>query len=414
MLQYLPLCEFTWCYKHFTAESIELIPDDAEIGYIFEVDLEYPKHLHDLHRDYPFCAESMIVPGTKNDKKLLLTLYDKKNYVIHYRMLKCVLRNGLKLTKIHKVLQFQQSPWLKPYIELNTNLRMEATNDFEENFYKLFINAIFGKTMENVRARLDIKLRSKWDGRYGLRSYIAQPNFKKFKIFDQDFAAVEMLKTNIVMNKPISIGMSILDISKVLMYDYFYGDLKKKYGEKVQLLYTDTDSLILNVGTDCFYKDMLENIEMYDTSNYADTNEYGIPRINKKKPGVFKDELKGQIMTEFVGLRSKMYSVRVKNEEKDKMKKAKGIKKCVLENSITFNDYIECILSKGSVVRSQNTFRSKKHQVYTVNQTKVALSPCDNKRYILKHNINTLPWGHYKIPELASSELTSSDEEIDE
>lgn len=193
MMQHLPINEFTWCPNNqFTVEQIMLIPNDADIGYIFEVDLEYPEHLHDLHQDYPFCAESIVVP--KNDKKLLLTLYDKKGYVLHYRMLKCVLRNGLILKKVHKVLQFMQSQWLKPYIELNTKLRTAALNDFEKDLFKLFINTIFGKTMENVRDRDEIKIRTKWDGRYGLRSYIAQPNFKKYKVFDENLAAVEMRK----------------------------------------------------------------------------------------------------------------------------------------------------------------------------------------------------------------------------
>lgn len=396
MMEYLPLNEFTWCEKEFTAEEILSIADDSEIGYMFEVDLEYPEHLHDTHQDYPFCAEHKLVPNTKNDKKLLLTLDDKKEYVLHYRMLKCALRHGLVLKKVHKVLQFQQSPWLKTYIELNTKLRTEALNEFEKNFYKLLINAIFGKTIENVRGRADIRLRSKWQGRYGLRSYVAQPNFKKYKIFDEDFAAVEMNKTHVCMEKPIAIGMSVLDISKVLMYDFYHGHLKDKYGEKVQMVYTDTDSFILEVKTECFYKDMLHDIEMYDTSDFAEPNAFNIPRVNKKVPGKFKDELKGQILTEFVGLRSKMYSVMVK--EVEKIKKAKGVKKSVLKKSITFQDYVDCLEQDCTVVRNQNSIRSKMHQVYTISQTKIALSPYDNKRYILDGNINTLPWGHYKIP----------------
>ncbi|XP_055310959.1 uncharacterized protein LOC129573854, partial [Sitodiplosis mosellana] len=305
MMQHLPINEFAWCHKQFVALEIMSIPDDAEIGYIFEVDLEYPQHLHDLHQDYPFCAESRLVPNTKNDRKLLLTLFDKNQYVIHYRMLKCALRNGLVLKKIHKVIQFQQSQWLKPYIDLNTKLRTEAKNEFEKEFYKLMINAIFGKTMENMRCRADIKLRSTWEGRYGLRSYIAMPNFKKYKIFDENLAAVELNKTHIKMEKPIAIGMSILDISKVLMYDFFYDYLKPKYGSNVTLLYTDTDSFILDVKTECFYSDMSNDIDKYDTSDYPEPNQFNIPQANKKVPGVFKDELRGEIMAEYAALRAK-------------------------------------------------------------------------------------------------------------
>lgn len=433
MMQYLPLNDFQWCERtDFTPEEIMNMPDDSDIGYIFEVDLSYPEHLHDLHKDYPFCAEKMNVPNTKNDQKLLLTLFDKKEYVIHYRMLKCALKNGLVLDKIHRVLQFHQAPWLKPYIDFNTRLRTEATNEFEKNFYKLLINAIFGKTMENVRSRAEIKLRTKWDGRYGLRSYVAKPNFKKYKIFDEEFAAVEMNKTHVVMEKPITVGMSILDISKVLMYDFYYGHLKKKYGDNIEMLYTDTDSFVIDVKTDCFYTDMINDIEKYDTSDYAESNEYGMPRVNKKIPGLFKDELNGQIFTEFVGLRSKMYTAKIRkqeNDEKEKnkeeekeedkmeteevkrenkqndlLKKAKGIRKCILKKTVSFKDYMDCIEQNCCVVRKQNSIRSRKHQVYTITQTKVALSPYDNKRYILDGNIDTLPWGHYQIPNYQSNE----------
>lgn len=316
-------------------------------------------------------------------------------------MLKCALKQGLILKRIHKVLQFAQSEWLKPYIMLNTILRTKALNEFEKNFYKLLINAIYGKTMENVRARVDIKLKSKWEGRYGARKLVALPNFKKYSYFDKDLIAIELNKTSIVMNKPIAIGMSILDISKVLMYDFYYNHLKFVYGEDVELVYSDTDSFILEINTQCFYTDMKNHLHKYDTSDYTDGNVYDIPRKNKKIPGLFKDELNGIIMTEFVGLRSKMYSVRAGGIEK--MKKAKGVKRYVLKKTITFDDYVDCIKNNCSVIRNQNSFRSKNHTVFSIKQVKVALNPFDNKRFILEDNICTLPWGHYALKEFLDS-----------
>lgn len=161
MMQYLPLNNFKWSHETFNIEKILNLSDESTIGYIFEVDLEYPKELHKLHNDYPFCAENKNVPGKKNVKKLLLTLHNKFNYVIHYRMLKIVLQHGLILKRIHRILQFNQSAWLKPYIDLNTEMRTKATNDFEKNFYKLLSNAIYGKTMENLRSRVDFQLEFK-------------------------------------------------------------------------------------------------------------------------------------------------------------------------------------------------------------------------------------------------------------
>lgn len=256
MSQYLPLSSFSWSTAEFNAASISQIPDNSCVGYIFEVDLEYPKHLHDKHKDYPLCPDRLKVPGKKDEAKLLLTLYDKEHYVIHYSMLKIVLQQGIRLKKVHRVLQFRQSQWLKPYIDLNTRMRMQSKNDFEKNFYKLMNNAIFGKTMENVRARADIKFKNKWDGAFGAAKLISKPNFKRWTAFKNDLVAIHLTKTKVVMNKPIIVGMVILDISKVLMYDYYYNCLQPQYGDKVEMVYTDTDSFILNVKTDCFYADI--------------------------------------------------------------------------------------------------------------------------------------------------------------
>lgn len=392
------------------SDAIMNLSDDSETGYIFEVDLHYPKDLHSSHNDFPFCAEQRVLPEeaygnlewevNKKTSKLLLTLIDKEKYVIHYRMLKLALQHGLKLKKVHRILQFKQSLWLKPYIELNTEQRKKATNEFEKSLYKLLNNAIFGKTMENIRLRTDIKLVNNWDGRCGARMLISRPNFKRFTIFDEELAAIELQRTHLIMNKPIAIGMAILDISKLTMYSFLYDFLKPKYNDKCQVAYTDTDSFVLDIETDDFYSDISENIAMFDTSDYPQPNVYNIERKNKKIPGLFKDELNGEIITEFVGLRAKCYAVRTLNNKSynDKIKKSKGVKKSVVKRKINFEDYLDCIRNHCEFRVTQNTIRSMKHRVYTIQQEKVALSPFDDKRYIVKPDgIDTLAWGHYKI-----------------
>lgn len=310
-------------------------------------------------------------------------------------MLKLALKHGLVLQKIHQTLQFNQCKWLKPYILLNTKMRTQATNEFEKFFYKLLSNAVYGKTMENLRSRVDVKLTTYWAGRYGAAKIIAKPSFKRRVIFDENLVAIEKKKTSIVMDKPISIGMAILDISKSVMYDFQYDFIKPKYGENVEIIYTDTDSFIYEIKTKCFYNDMKNNLDKYDTSDYPDDNRFSIPRVNKKIPGLFKDELNSKIITEFVGLRSKMYCVR--SEKCDKMKKAKGVKTCVLKKQINFDDYVNCLKNQTTISKKQSTFRSKLHNVFTVEQNKTALSPFDDKRCILPCGIKTLAWGHFSV-----------------
>lgn len=205
MQHWLPFGGFEWVPEEQLKEFNYNIHDDSPVGYILEVDLEYPKDLHDIHKDLLICPESMKPPnGTQ--KKLLTTLYAKARYVMHYRNLKQAIKNGLCLTKIHRVLKFKQAPWLSPYIYLNTELRIRAKNDFEKNFYKLLNNAVFGKTMENVRKRVDVKLVTKWGGRYGAEALIAKPNFHSRSIFDENLIAVQLEKLGVYFNKPIYVG----------------------------------------------------------------------------------------------------------------------------------------------------------------------------------------------------------------
>ncbi|KAL4148739.1 hypothetical protein QTP88_002907 [Uroleucon formosanum] len=389
MSKYLPTGDFKWVdsLKDFDVMNIS---DKSCKGYILEVDLHYPKELHDLHSDFPLAPERHF--DNKQLPKLLTTLYDKKKYIIHYETLKLYINLGLKIEKIHRVLEFSQSPWLKVYVDFNTNLRSEAKNEFEKEYFKLMNNSVYGRTMMNVRNHVDIRLCSNASK---VEKLIAKPNFDRRTIFTENLAAVHMKRTQISFKQPIYIGMCILDLSKMLMYDFYYNIIKKKYGNRVRLLYTDTDSLILEIKTNDFYQDIKINLDHFDTSDYPKDNIYGLPLVNKKVLGKFKDELNGKIMTEFIGLRSKLYSHRILDTEKE-IKKAKGVKKNVVENKICFNDFENCLLTKESKYVKQNLFRTKKHDIFTVEQNKKALSVYDDKRFILDNGIDTLAWGHYK------------------
>ena len=364
-----------------------------KIPCILEVDLEYPENLHDLHNDYPFCPEK--VKCKNGVKKLIPNLRNKTKYVIHYRNLIQCLKAGLKLTKIHKGIKFVLSDWMKPYIEMNTNLRAMAKNNFEKDFFKLMNNSVFGKTMENIRNRVDVKL---VNTKEKLRKLVAKPNLKSPpKIFSENLVSVHMRKTSLTMNKPIYLGMCILDLSKTIMYDFHYNYIKSKYADKAKLLFTDTDSLMYEIETEDFYKDIAGDVKnKFDTSDYPENHPSGIPTgENKKVLGMMKDEAAGKIIKEFVGLRSKLYSFVM--DDGGETKKCKGIKKQVVERSIRHEHYKTCLTTGKELLRKQNILRSYEHEVYTEEVNKVALSALDNKRYILSDGMDTLAWGHYKI-----------------
>ena len=211
---------------------------------------------------------------------------------------------GLKLTKIHRGIKFEESQWLKKYIDLNTELRIKATNDFEKDFFKLMNNSVFGKTMENIRNRVDINL---VNDKKRAEKLSAQPNFNHCNIFSEDLVAIHMKKTKLVFNKPVYLAMCILDLSKTLMYDFHYNYIKRKYGDKAILLLNDTDSTMYVIQTEDFYKDISADVKRrFDTSDYPPDHPSGIPSgFNKKVLGMFKDEVGGKVIDEFVGLRAK-------------------------------------------------------------------------------------------------------------
>ena len=272
MSKKLPFDNFNWYFSRMDEKKILSYSDDDDKGYISEVDLEYPKELHDLHRDYPLAPEIMSVSenilspvqkeiykkcygkdaSDEKTNKLILNVMDKKKYVLHISALKFYLEHGLKLKKVHRVISFNQADFLKPYIDFNTEKRTNAKTAFEKDLFKLLNNAVYGKTLENVRNHNDFRLINTPERFQKLEN---KPSYKHRHIINEDLVAVELEKAMVELDKPIYMGLSILDYSKIHMYSFYYDVLKPKYNDKIKLAYTDTDSFIIHVETDDIYTD---------------------------------------------------------------------------------------------------------------------------------------------------------------
>ena len=404
MSQYLPTGKFKWLTKGDLADYRE----NSDEGIILEVDLDYPEELHDLHNDYPLAPEKLKVNKNMLSEycqkisekfnissgqvhKLITTLNKKEKYVLHYRNLQLYLSLGLKLKKVHRVLQFKQSPWLKKYIDFNTNKRTLSSNDFEKNFFKLMNNSVFGKTMENLRKRVDVRLVT---DKEKLLKLASKPSYVSSKIFNENLVAVHKIKETLTMNRPAFVGACILDLSKTFMYDFHYNYIKYKYGDKAKLLFTDTDSLTYEIETPDAYADFIQNKDIFDNSDYNKKSPFYFDH-NKKVIGKFKDEAAGIPVTEFVGLRSKMYSYTLDNKQTKRT--AKGIKKNIIQNNLSHDNYKKVLLSDEQIHHSMKTIRSVNHQLSSYELNKISLSCFDDKRYIHENGITSFAYGHYKI-----------------
>jgi hypothetical protein len=440
MSQSMPYSNLHWLSEEEISRlDVLAIADDSEEGFILEVDLHYPSDLHDLHNDLPLAPERRRVcpsewspmqkriyqhssvnrskafvhnmmrmtskgPTTSaKTQKLIADLYDKNNYVIHYRNLKLYLRLGMILRKIHRVIAFKQSPWLSKYISLNTDCRKRATNTFEKDFFKLMNNSVFGKTMENVRNRQTFELVS---SRQRLAKVVGKPCFRAVTILNEDLVLAKSQQSCIKLFKPIFIGFSILDISKELMYAFHYDVIKARYGNAACLCFTDTDSLLYHIRTRDIYSDMAEQKDFYDFSDYP-TDHKLFSADNKKVLGKMKDEMNGQPIAEFVGLRCKMYSV-LQDCGKEK-KVAKGVQKATIKKSMTHEMYRHCLLSHNNVNAKVRNIRSFNHEVFSIVQSRTALSCFDDKRYILDDGVHTRAYGHFRNSSSSNSSSSSSD-----
>ena len=273
---------------------VEELVEKKDRGYLLEVDVSYPRELHDSHNDLPFMCNRMKINGVE---KLIPNLYYKRKYIIHIKALKQAIDHGLVLERIHRCIEFKQSAWMKEYIDFNTRLRTAAKNDFEKDFYKLMNSSVFGKTMENIRKHRNIKLVNNEDE---YLKNVMKPNFKSGTLLGPDLMGCEMGKVKVVMNKPVYLGQAILDLSKMIMYEFHYDYMIPKYSQscdKLKLCYMDTDSFIYSIETEDFYKDIANEVESrFDTSGYPNDGSRPLPvGKNKKVIGLMKDELGGEI-----------------------------------------------------------------------------------------------------------------------
>ena len=339
MSQFLPYDEIEMWHVHPDhymnwLEEILNTPDDNEIGCFLEVDLKYPDNIKVKTKNFPFCPENKkIDPDKYNDymnkikpknktksKKLICDWTDKKKYLIHYRMLKFYVRHGLIVEKVHEIISFKQSKWLESYLSFNTQKRNKAKNEFEKDFFKLLVNAAFGKFLENIRNRLELELIEK-DNIKKIFDQQSKLMFNGIQKSSENYDSYTFKQNQVVMDKAIYVGFSILELSKLLMYETYYDTLQPYFGqENLQSHYIDTDGMILSMKT----KDIIRNLknleDIFDFSNLDENHEL-FSNKNKKVIGIFKNECPRNIwIDEFVCLRSKAYSFKRKDKDEKKIK----------------------------------------------------------------------------------------------
>lgn len=415
MTSFLPVSNFKWMTpREISKFDVSKISPNSSIGYILECDLEYPDNLHDKHNDFPLAPEHFSI--TYNDlspyqrdllekneckqsyktQKLIPNFRKKEHYIVHYMNLKFYLDHGLILTKIHKIISFNQQPWLKKYVDYNNEKRKLSCNEFDKCFYKLLNNSFFGRSCMNVRKQVNVKIAI---NQKETKKHLSSSALEYFSPINDYCALFKKKRSTLCLNKPIFIGFTVLELSKLHMYRLFYDVFKKFYDQNVTLLYMDTDSFTLEITCEDFYDDLKNKLpEIFDTSNYPKSHKL-FSKSNENKLGYFKDETKGIPIKEFCSLKPKMYSYIFDDSQKST---AKGVKKSVLKN-LTHNMYKNVLDEKKFKRCIQQQIISKKHDINTVLVNKKSLCAFYDKKFVLSDGIHSLSFGHYKI----------KDEEID-
>ena len=430
----LPHSHFKWLEdKEITKinmnvnKHLKRLSNVGPYGQLLEVDVEYPEELHDYFNSFPPCPSKRTIKekeisqmqvnlgkmlglgSTPYKVEKMVACLKPKTIICHYRTLKYYASIGLKIKRVNRGIKFIQKAWMKDYISYNSKKRQETSSPVEQNLRKFLNNSLFGKTIQNVRQRVNMILIQDED-RY--MRYAKKPTLKQLMLLpsstSSDLSLAVLSKNFITLNSPMPIGVTVLEEAKLCMYKFFYGFLKKNF-KNLSLMYSDTDSLIIKVYTKNAYAVMKKHMKNYfDMSGYKKGHpvwgKYYDP-TNKKVPAYMKDELANSIMTRFVGLKSKLYSFEYAEEDKSgkysivrETVKAKGIKRSAIKKHTRFEQYAKCIedMARQTFV-SFRSIRSFRHRLYTLMQKKRCLNAFDNKRYFLCA-IRSLALGHKDIP----------------
>ena len=420
-MEFLPMGNYRWLsqaeIKQF--DDIQVLmrkPKDDPKGWVFEVDLEYPDELKKsrMHQNMPLAPEHLqiffpdlsqyskecldVTSGKKsNDRytssKLCGTFYDKKRYLVHYRNLQFYLKHGLRLTKIHRVIEFDQGNFCKEYIDFTAKKRATSKSDFKKRMAKLLANANFGKWLQNVRKYIDVKIVSK---ETTAAKWINSPRFISSRQLSPDLIAIFLKKKKVVLDRKYSIGFSILEISKLIMYEYFYEVIVPRFGEKnVDIILSDTDSFLLHIRNHTREQAREKMSDVMDYSNLA-KNDTFYDAGRAKVPGYLKTETPTSRITECVAPKSKCYAFRsvpddANSKEQSVEKKCKGITKSRIKK-MKIDSYRECVQNMTVVKTQIARLQSKNHNIQTILQNKVSLSSFCDKRYLLHCGKHSLPY----------------------
>ena len=384
-------------------------------NYFLEVDAVFPDSIHEKMRDLPMLPEQIIPPGSDSKvPKLINHVGPRSRYVLSYEMYQLAKRQGVEFPVIHRILSYSQRKWLKPYIEFNSNERVKAKDSFSKDYFKLLNNSLYGKMTEDVMkyVNYEIYTSSKIESYQSL--HLSKPFLIKNETvyqrcnehemdneaevcteFSSCVVGVERRKFRVKLNKPIYVGAKVLEISKLLMYDIWYNSIVPQFGDRAKLLATDTDSFVIQFRTPNLIADLIPIRNRFDFFNYPQSHPL-FSTCNERVPGFMKDEYPNSVIREWVGLRPKCYAF--KCDDLSVVKRAKGVKKDVVKRQVHFDDYLHVWREEGAVLyRTQRMIRSTNQTLYTVEQTKKALSANDDKRFICDDNVNTLPWFHKDI-----------------
>ncbi|MBN1968088.1 MAG: hypothetical protein JW870_01855, partial [Candidatus Delongbacteria bacterium] len=394
-------------------------------GYFAECDLSIPPDKHKDLDDFPpipvkrsvdnselscyqnyLQSELNINTNTAKTEKLILDLHSKKKYILHYTILQKYLELGVKIDKVHNVLRFVQRPWLKEFIKFVTEQRQKSQTTFEKDFWKLIVNSIFGKSIEQKRKRQTITVVTSKDANYcnwnvGNRcdNFTKKSNLDNIIVINKDVVLFVLRRTSVYLDTPIYTGVACLDISKTFMYHFFYFYLKRLYEERIKLVGTDTDSIIAYItgenGKELdVYQDMYDNKDLFDMSEYPRSGPFAKfhDPTNLKVLGKFKDETaKDGVINEIVFIKAKMYSF--KTESGHEEKKAKGIPRHWVKRHQRFDDYMIALNNTETSIVEAKKIASLRHRIYTIQYKKMGINQYDNKRYLV-NNQNSVSYGN--------------------